>query len=119
MADTPKTKQRPTGERMGIRRRLRAELSFSWESLRLNGRGLIFALLTGLVVGLCGGAFVYLLGLAERLRNETEWAALLFPIVGCSSSGSTKRAASAPPEARISSFRPPEGNSPFPVCWLR
>ena len=61
-----KLKPRPTGDRMGIRRRLRAELSFSWESLRLNGRGLVFALLTGLVVGLCGGAFVWLLGLAER-----------------------------------------------------
>ena len=84
MAEPTETKQkpRPAGDRMGIRRRLRAELSFSWESLRLNGRGLIFALLTGLVVGLCGGAFVYLLGLAERLRNETVWAALLFPLVG-------------------------------------
>ena len=84
MAEQINTKQkpRPTGDRMGLRRRLRAELSFSWESLRLNGRGLVFALLTGLVVGLCGGAFVWLLGLAERLRNETEWAALLFPVVG-------------------------------------
>ena len=84
MAEQAETKQkrRPSGDRMSLRRRLRAELSFSWESLRLNGRGLVFALLTGLVVGVCGGAFVHLLGLAERLRNETEWAALLFPLVG-------------------------------------
>ena len=82
MADTPKTKQRPTGERMGILRRLRAEIVFSGESLRINGRGMLFGLLTGLVVGGCGSAFVHLLALAEQLRNETQWAALLLPIVG-------------------------------------
>ena len=82
MADTPKTKQRPTGERMGILRRLRAEIVFSGESLRINGRGMLFGLLTGLVVGGCGSAFVHLLALAEQLRNETQWAALLLPVVG-------------------------------------
>ena len=75
-------RQRPSGERMKILRRMRAEIAFSGESLRINARGMLFGLVTGLVVGLCGGAFVQLLALAERLRNGTEWAALLLPFAG-------------------------------------
>jgi len=75
-------KKHPLGDRTGILRRMRAEIAFSGESLRINARGMVFGLLTGLVVGLCGGAFVHLLLLAERLRNESEWAALLLPLAG-------------------------------------
>ena len=81
--DRQKTiKPRPAGDRMGILRRLRAEMIFSGESLRINGTGMLFGLLVGLLVGLCGGAFVHLLHLAEQLRNGTEWAALLLPFAG-------------------------------------
>ena len=79
---TKRDKNRPGGDRMGILRRMRAEIAFSGESLRINGRGMIFGLITGLVVGVCGAAFVHLLSLAEWLRNETLWAALLLPFAG-------------------------------------
>ena len=54
--ETP-AKSRPKDH---ILRRLYAELRFSGESLRINGRAMVFALAVGVVVGLCGGSFVYL-----------------------------------------------------------
>ena len=63
-------------------RSLRTEMAFSGESLRINARGLIFGLAVGLVVGVCGGLFVRLLGLAEWVRTETAWALYVLPIAG-------------------------------------
>ena len=61
---------------------VRAEFIFSGESLRLTGQGLLFGLLTGAVVGLCGGAFARLLDLCTLLREGTVWAVLLLPLAG-------------------------------------
>ena len=76
--ETP-VKSRPKDH---ILRRLYAELRFSGESLRINGRAMVFALAVGVVVGLCGGSFVYLLGQAELLCNDSAWASLLLPLAG-------------------------------------
>lgn len=72
----------PPKKKIPILRRLSAELRFSLESLRLNARAMVFALAAGLVVGVCGGAFVRGLELAEKLRGGTAWAALLLPLAG-------------------------------------
>lgn len=72
----------PQKKKVHILRRLYAELRFSGESLRINARAMLFALAAGLLVGVCGGAFVRLLKLAEVLRSGTAWAALLLPLAG-------------------------------------
>mgnify|MGYP007005539977 CR=1 FL=1 len=51
---TPKHPRNPV---TAFFRGLYAELAFSGESLRINGVGLLFGLVTGLVVGVCGGVF--------------------------------------------------------------
>ena len=63
-------------------RGLYAELAFSGESLRINGVGLLFGLVTGLVVGACGGVFARLLVVAADVRNGTAWAMYLLPLAG-------------------------------------
>lgn len=63
-------------------RAMRTEMIFSGESLRINARGLLFGAAVGLVVGVCGGLFARLLGLAELLRNGTAWAMYLLPLAG-------------------------------------
>jgi H+/Cl- antiporter ClcA len=73
--------RRPTRNQR-ILSRLRAELVFSGESLRLNAQGLIFGLIVGVVVGVCGGWFVRLLSLAAELREGTGWACLCLPLAG-------------------------------------
>lgn len=47
------------------------EVAFSGESLRINGRGLLFGLVVGLLVGVWGGLFARLLGAANHLREGT------------------------------------------------
>ena len=113
--ETP-VKSRPKDH---ILRRLYAELRFSGESLRINGRAMVFALAVGIVVGLCGGCFVYLLGLAELLCNDTLWAALLLPLAGLVVVWLYRRAASRPPAGRTSSSRRRGGTSRYPGCWPR
>lgn len=58
------------------------EVAFSGESLRINGRGLLFGLVVGLLVGVWGGLFARLLGAANHLREGTGWAMFLLPLAG-------------------------------------
>ena len=58
------------------------EVAFSGESLRINGRGLLFGLVVGLLVGVWGGLFARLLGAANHLREGTGWAIFLLPLAG-------------------------------------
>ena len=80
---------------------LRAELVFSGESLRINGRGLLLGLVVGLLVGAWGGLFARLLEGAALVRQQTAWAIFLLPLAGIVVSGCTAGAASRPPEERI------------------
>ena len=59
---------------------LRAELVFSGESLRINGRGLLLGLVVGLLVGAWGGLFARLLEGAALVRQQTTWAMFLLPL---------------------------------------
>lgn len=61
---------------------LRAELVFSGESLRINGRGLLLGLVVGLLVGAWGGLFARLLEGAALVRQQTTWAMFLLPLAG-------------------------------------
>ena len=63
-------------------RQIRTEMIFSGESLRINARALLFGLAVGLVVGVVGGAFAQLLGLAAQVREGTGWAIFLLPLAG-------------------------------------
>lgn len=63
-------------------RQIRTEMFFSGESLRINARALLFGLAVGLVVGVVGGAFARLLGLAAQIREGTGWAIFLLPLAG-------------------------------------
>ena len=58
------------------------EVAFSGESLRINGRGLLFGLVVGRLVGVWGGLFARLLGAANHLREGTGWAMFLLPLAG-------------------------------------
>ena len=59
-----------------------AELVFSGESLRINGRGLLLGLVVGLLVGAWGGLFARLLEGAALVRQQTAWAIFLLPLAG-------------------------------------
>lgn len=63
-------------------RGLYTEMAFSGESLRLNGQGLLFALIVGLVVGALGGLMARLLNVAAVFRTEVSWSVLLLPLAG-------------------------------------
>ena len=56
MTDRQGEKERRTGRVRQFLRSVRTEMVFSGESLRVNGRGLLFGLIVGLVVGLCGSS---------------------------------------------------------------
>lgn len=66
----------------GMFREVYAEMIFSAESLRINGRGIFFALGVGMVVGVIGGFFSRLLGLSDVFRNNVSWSIFLLPLVG-------------------------------------
>ncbi|MBQ2925772.1 MAG: hypothetical protein IJE03_02955, partial [Ruminiclostridium sp.] len=66
----------------GMFREVYAEMIFSAESIRINARGLFFALGVGMVVGVVGGAFARLLALSDVFRNEVYWSIFLLPLVG-------------------------------------
>ena len=74
MTDRQGEKERRTGRVRQFLRSVRTEMVFSGESLRVNGRGLLFGLIVGLVVGLCGGVFARLLEVAAMVREGTRLA---------------------------------------------
>lgn len=82
MTDRQGEKERRTGRVRQFLRSVRTEMVFSGESLRVNGRGLLFGLIVGLVVGLCGGVFARLLEVATLVREGTRWAIFLLPLAG-------------------------------------
>lgn len=82
MTDRQGEKGRRTGRVRQFLRSVRTEMVFSGESLRVNGRGLLFGLIVGLVVGLCGGVFARLLEVATLVREGTSWAIFLLPLAG-------------------------------------
>ena len=82
MTDRRGEKERRTGRVRQFLRSVRTEMVFSGESLRVNGRGLLFGLIVGLVVGLCGGVFARLLEVATLVREGTSWAIFLLPLAG-------------------------------------
>ena len=95
------------------------EVAFSGESLRINGRGLLFGLVVGLLVGVWGGLFARLLGAANHLREGTGWAMFLLPLAGLLVVWMYRRGGIKRPGEPTLSSRLPGGSSRSPVCWPR
>lgn len=94
------------------------EVAFSGESLRINGRGLLFGLVVGLLVGVWGGLFAVCWGRRTHLREGTGWAMFLLPLAACWWCGCT---AGRHQNGRGNDLiiQAAGGSSRSPVCWPR
>ena len=96
------------------------EVAFSGESLRINGRGLLF----GLVVGAaCGGSGVacspVCWGAANHLREGTGWAMFLLPLAGLLVVWMYRRGGIKTAGGTDLIIQAARGSSRSPVCWPR
>ncbi|MFQ9412348.1 MAG: hypothetical protein ACLR1T_16735 [Evtepia gabavorous] len=75
-------------------------MAFSGESLRINGRGLLFGLVVGLLVGVWGGLFARLLGRRTTCGRAPDGRYSCCPWPACWWCGCTAGAASKRPGNR-------------------